>query len=71
MARGQVIPEVQALLDAAREQWGDGSVREYGSGQFKVLPADKSRGVVYVSGKGRARGAANAKAMLRQAGLRL
>jgi hypothetical protein len=45
-------------------------VQEYNSGQFKVRPSGTGR-VVFVSGKGRARGAANAKSMLRQAGLKL
>jgi hypothetical protein len=71
MARhGQVTPEVDRLLSAAREQWGDAAVQEYNSGQFKVRPSGSGR-VVFVSGKGRARGAANAKSMLRQAGLKL
>lgn len=70
MARnGTVTTEVQQLLVAARAQWGGDSVEEYKSGQFKLRPADKSKPLIYLTGKGNARGQRNARAMLRQAGL--
>jgi hypothetical protein len=73
--RGTVSTEVERLLAAAREQWGEGSVVVIGSGtHFKVLPprpAGERGQTIVLSGGGKARGAANGRAKLRRAGLRI